>query len=372
MPHKRIAASSATPVILMKEDPDGMLSPVPDPTPVGATGGSSPTGGLTNTELRAAPVPVSGTVVVAEPVTVDGSVAVSNLPATQPVSGTVAVSNLPATQPVSGTVAVSNQPTQPLTNTELRAAAVPVSGPLTDTQLRAAAVPVSGTVTVSNPTAGPPAVQPVNDNGGSLTVDGTVGIAGTVPVSGPLTDTQLRASAVPVAGTVAVSNLPATQPVSGTVAVSNMVAQGLTDAQLRAAAVPVSGTVNTTPTDTEQRPRCADLSVSLSPATGVGGTLTLPAPPAGQRHHITNIDITLYSTAARTGAAAPVAVSSTNLPSAQAWAFATAGAIGTVDRLVLNYPAPLRSVNAAAATTLVFPVVTGGLWRVNVTYYTAL
>jgi hypothetical protein len=36
--------------------------------------------------------------------------------------------------------------TGPLTDTQLRASAVPVSGPLTDTQLRASAVPVSGTV----------------------------------------------------------------------------------------------------------------------------------------------------------------------------------------------------------------------------------
>ena len=50
----------------------------------------------------------------------------------------------------------------------LRASALAVSGPLTDTQLRATAVPVSGTVTAS----------------------------------GPLTDTQLRATAVPVSGAV--------------------------------------------------------------------------------------------------------------------------------------------------------------------------
>jgi hypothetical protein len=75
---------------------------------------------------------------------------------------------------------------------------VPVSGPLTDTQLRATAVPVSG----------------------------TVGVSGTVPVSGPLTDTQLRAAALPVSGTF----WQATQPVSGP----------LTDTQLRATAVPIS------------------------------------------------------------------------------------------------------------------------------------
>jgi len=80
------------------------------------------------------------------------------------------------------------------------------------------------------------------------------GSAHTQPVSGPLTDTQLRAAAVPVSvsGSVAVSNLPATQPVSGTVAVSNFpatqpVSGPLTDAQLRATPVPISGSVSTTP-----------------------------------------------------------------------------------------------------------------------------
>lgn len=59
------------------------------------------------------------------PLPVDGS------GVTQPVSGSVAVSNFPATQPVS------------------IAAPVAVTGPLTDTQLRATPVPVSGTITTS-------------------------------------------------------------------------------------------------------------------------------------------------------------------------------------------------------------------------------
>lgn len=59
-----------------------------------------------------------------------------------------------------------------------------VTGPLTDTQLRASAVPVSGTFFQ--------ATQPVS-------------IAGTVTVTGPLTDTQLRATPVPVSGTVGVT-----------------------------------------------------------------------------------------------------------------------------------------------------------------------
>lgn len=50
------------------------------------------------------------------------------------------------------------------------------------------------------------------------------------PVSGPATDAQLRATPLPV---------------SGTLSVSNMVAQGITDAQIRATALPVVGSLGT-------------------------------------------------------------------------------------------------------------------------------
>lgn len=60
-----------------------------------------------------------------------------------------------------------------------------VTGPLTNTQLRASPVPVTGTFT-------PSGTQDVN-------IVSTI----TLPVNGPLTDTQLRASAVAISGTVA-------------------------------------------------------------------------------------------------------------------------------------------------------------------------
>ncbi len=57
-----------------------------------------------------------------------------------------------------------------------------------------------------------------------------------LPVSGPLTDTELRASAVPVSGPLTDVELRATPvPISGTVSTG-----GLTDVELRASAVPVS------------------------------------------------------------------------------------------------------------------------------------
>lgn len=66
----------------------------------------------------------------------------------------------------------------PLTDTQLRATAVPVSGPLTDTQIRATALPVSGPIT-----------------------DAQIR-ATALPVSGPLTDAQLRATSLTVIQTV--------------------------------------------------------------------------------------------------------------------------------------------------------------------------
>jgi hypothetical protein len=87
-----------------------------------------------------------------------------------------------------------------LTDAELRASPVSVSGPLTDAQMRATPVPVSGTVST-----------------GALT-DAQLR-ASAVPVSGPLTDTQMRASAVLVSA--AALPLPAGASENATVAAGN-------------------------------------------------------------------------------------------------------------------------------------------------------
>jgi len=230
------------------------------------------TGPLTNTELRAAAIPVS----------------LATAPTT-PVTGTF----FQTTQPVSG----------PLTNTELRATAVPVSGtvtantgltPLTDTQLRATAVPVSLATAPTTP------------------VTGTFWQA-TQPVSGPLTDTQLRATAVPVSGTVTANTgltpLTDTQlratavPVSGTVTANTGLTQPLTDTQLRATAVPVSGTVTantglTQPlTDTQLRANAVPVSgtVTANNQNLTTGSGTLPGTSAVDTDIIASIDASGFS-----------------------------------------------------------------------------
>lgn len=108
---------------------------------------------------------------------VGGSGAESLVSGTVPVSGSVTVSNFPDTQPVS----------------------------------IAATVPVSGTFWQATQPVSIAAAVPVTDNGGSLTVDGSV----------------------------SVSNFPATQPVSGTVTANTGLTQPLTNTELRAANVSV-------------------------------------------------------------------------------------------------------------------------------------
>lgn len=262
---------------------------------------------------------VSGTVAVSN---FPASFQVSNFPATQAVTGTF----WPATQPVSGTFWQATQP---------------VSGPLTDAQLRAAAVPVSGTFwPATQPVSGTfwQATQPVSI-AASVAVTGTFWQA-TQPVSGPLTDAQLRAAAVPVSGAF----FQATQPVS-------------------AAALPL-------PTGAAQD-RPSSLCVTGTAASGSGVTITLPN-VAGQFHYISSIRISAYNVAARTGGATPVVCTTTNIPGSLAFTFGSAGAIGTTESQQVELGGnPLKSSVANTTTTIVCPATSNVIWRVTAFYQAA-
>lgn len=307
-----------------------LLSGAIDVNVVSTTGG-----GLTNTELRATPVPVSGPATDAQiratPIPVSSSALTdAQLRATRvpvdpgagPFPVSVAALPLPAGAATEATLAslvtTSGSPGDAawvsgsgsviallkkiagnvgLTDTQLRATPVPVSGPLTDTQLRASAVPVSAsalplpagasteaTLASVLTGVGAPSDAAATTTGsliaqarrianllaGTLTVGGTVAVSGSVSVTGPLTDTQLRASAVPTS--VASLPLPTGASTETTLAAANTalgttadaassttgtviahlrkirdllngtltVNVGLTDTQLRASAVPVS------------------------------------------------------------------------------------------------------------------------------------
>jgi len=288
-----------------------------------------------------------------------GDTNVLNWPVSYPVTGTF----WQTTQPVSGTFW---QATQPVSGTFWQSVQ-PVSGPLTDTQLRALAVPVSGTVSVGNFPATQavtgafyPATQPVSGTFWQTTqpVSGTfwqatqpvsialpVAVTGTFwqatqPVSGPLTDTQLRAVAVPVSGTF----FQATQPIS-------------------AATLPLpTGAAKDLP---------STLCVTGTAAAGSGVTITLPA-VVGQFHYISSIRISAYNTAARTGGALPVSPSTTNLPGSLAFTFGSAGAVGTVETQQVELGGnPMKSSVANTATTIACPSTTSVIWRVTAFYQAA-
>ena len=111
----------------------------------------------------------------------------------------------------------------------------------------------------------------------------------------------------------------------------------------------------------------SDLGVHGVGAAATAVTITLPAAGAGLFHYIDAIEIVLFSTAARTGSATPVSVTSANLRG-YGLTFASAGLIGSVDRYNLSSDRPMKSAVANTVSTISLPAVTGALWRYNVIY----
>lgn len=234
---------------------------------------------------------------------------------------------------------------------------------LTDTELRATPVPVSGMVAVVNF----PVTQPVSGTLAISNFPATQPVTGaffqaTQPVSGPLTDTQLRAAAVPVSGAF----FQATQPVSGAFFQATQPVSGT----FFQATQPVSGAffqalqpISLLPGDAPK----ATLAVTATGVAGAGVTLTLPA-VAAQFHYITMLEVLAYTTVARVGGAVPIIITTTNLPGGPAFTFGTAAAVGTVDRYNYVHAMPLRSAVINTATTIVCPATVSVVWRVNVWY----
>jgi len=113
-------------------------------------------------------------------------------------------------------------------------------------------------------------------------------------------------------------------------------------------------------------------STLLVTATGAASatvTATLPA-VAGLRHIIDFIQVTRSATAALTAAAAPVLVTTTNLPGTPVLTFGSdAAGIGIDKEAKLDFGGTGMAATALGTnTTVVCPVYTGVIWRVNVSY----
>lgn len=118
--------------------------------------------------------------------------------------------------------------------------------------------------------------------------------------------------------------------------------------------------------------KAADLVVSTTGAAGAAVTATLPAAGAGLFHYITNIEIVCFAAALRVAAATPVVVTTTNIAGSLAYSFkANAMTQGDSEVQQKVFDLPLKSTTANTATTIVCPLTTSVIWRVNVHYYTA-
>lgn len=107
-------------------------------------------------------------------------------------------------------------------------------------------------------------------------------------------------------------------------------------------------------------------------AAGAAVTLTLAAPGAGLRHYLTFLSINRFAAATLTAAAAPVTVTTTNLPGSMAFSFpAEAAAQGTLDRWREDFAYPIASSAQNTATTIVCPLTANVLWRVSAGFFVA-
>lgn len=117
--------------------------------------------------------------------------------------------------------------------------------------------------------------------------------------------------------------------------------------------------------------------VTTTTATAVGAagaavTLTIASPGTGLRHYLTYLAINRFASALLVAAAAPVTVTTTNIPGTPAFSFpAEAAAQGTIDRWHEDFAYPIATSAQATATTIVCPATTSVIWRVTAGYFVA-
>ena len=203
-----------------------------------------------------------------------------------------------------------------------------------------------------------------------------------------LTDTQLRAVAVPVSGTF----FQATQPVSGTVTANagtnlntsslNLEAtQSALSAKLPATlgqkamaaslAVTLASDQTTLPAVAETR--ASTLWITATAAVNTAATASLPAAGAGLFHYITRVELIKLYAVVGVAAGTGVIITTTNLPGNPAFTTEQSAGVAGMAPVVINWtPAtPFKSSVANTITTFVAPVQLQTIWRWNISYFTA-
>lgn len=129
---------------------------------------------------------------------------------------------------------------------------------------------------------------------------------------------------------------------------------------------------STAPLDDTLQGMVTPALVTVTAAAGAIATLTIPSPGAGLRNYITYISINRFASALLVAAAAPVLVTTTNLPGTLVFSFPADAALqGTLFPLREDFAYPLASTAQATATTIVGPATTSVIWRITAGYYVA-
>lgn len=116
----------------------------------------------------------------------------------------------------------------------------------------------------------------------------------------------------------------------------------------------------------------ATTSVTATGTTGAAVTLTIPSAGAGLFNYLCLVEIGLYVATSYTGAATPVAVTTTGITNTPTFSIAgpTTTNVGQLlDRIIWAPYVPLKGSAAATAMTFVAPIVTNAIWRLNAHYY---
>lgn len=114
------------------------------------------------------------------------------------------------------------------------------------------------------------------------------------------------------------------------------------------------------------------LVVTNTGAAAAAVTLSLPTPGAGLRQYITYISINRFAAAALTAAAAPVLVTTTNIPGTLVFTRpADAMTLGQMDVWREDFAFPIAASAQNTAVTIVAPATTGVIWRLTAGYYVA-
>lgn len=154
---------------------------------------------------------------------------------------------------------------------------IPVTGPLTDSQLRASPVPVSA-ASLPLPAGAATSANQVIEIASLASIDSK--LTSPLSVTGPLTNTQLRASPVPVSGTVT-SNIGTTGGLAlettqqaGNVSLANIDSKLTNPLPISATSLPLPTGASTATKQDEQTALLTDIDSKLTSPISVLGPLT--------------------------------------------------------------------------------------------------